>query len=546
MTSDLELLFQKGYVYSYIDSIIVGYNLDRVFIGEILQFIDEKSELLGVVMDIEPTHVKIVLVHGNDKALKAGDLILRTYKAAETKGGFSTLGRIVDPFGNCFNRKELDDYKYFLDDLFNTKIVKMEIPAPGIIEREPVRTPVLTGLNAIDTLIPIGAGQRELILGDQGTGKTSMAVTIVINQNRFNNNFWRDIEKENIINKHIFYIPCIYVVVGGKRSEQARMKKLLEKKEAFYYTSLVFTSADIMPGLQYFSTNGGCAIGEWFRNNGYRAIIVYDDLTNHATAYRQLSLLLRRPPGREAYPGDIFYVHAKLLERAAQMNRANGGGSLTALPIVTTKAGDISGYIPTNVISITDGQVFLTTKLANQGIFPAIDLNLSVSRVGSDAQAPSMKMVSRQVKVDYSMYRTYSGVEKLGGDIPSNILGYINRGKKLISFFTQDLYETCSLYKQVFSLYALSGGYTDRIQSDLIKYYLDLLFDDKLCIEYLNPVKAWYIYATNDIDKAMRVFELDVLKEPWEEVLVTFRNLWETEFAFGVVDFFNKLKGNNE
>jgi proton translocating ATP synthase F1 alpha subunit len=541
---DLNLLFQQGVVGSYMDSIIVGLNLDRAFVGEVVQFKSRNSDLLGMVMDLEPTSVKIVLIHGNEKELKAGDEIYRTYKATETKAGFGILGRIVDPLGNCFNRKELDDTKYFLDELFNIKTVKMEKNAPSIIEREPVRTPVLTGINAIDTLIPIGAGQRELILGDQGTGKTAMSVTIILNQKRINNNMWREIEKFTITNKHIFFIPCVFVVVGGKRSEQARMKKLLEKQGALYYTSLVFTSADIMPGLQYLAPYAGCAVGEWFRDNGYRALIVYDDSTNHATAYRQLSLLLRRPPGREAYPGDIFYVHAKLLERAAQMSRDMGGGSLTASPIVTTKAGDISGYIPTNIISITDGQIFLSTKLANQGLFPAIDLNLSVSRVGSDAQAPAMKAVSKQVKVDYSMYRSYAGVEKLGGDIPSNILGYINRGKKLVNFFTQDLYETCSLYRQVFSLYTLSEGFADNVQSDLIKYFFDLLFDETLSVQYLAAEKAWYIYGAEDINKAMRVFELDVLKEEWDVVLKDFRNLWETGFASGAASFFDQLKGN--
>jgi proton translocating ATP synthase F1 alpha subunit len=541
---DTNLIFQQGIVGSYMDSIIVGYNLDRVFVGEVVQFKSHNSNLLGMVMDLEPTSVKIVLINGNEKELKAGDVIYRTYKPTETKAGFGILGRIVDPLGNCFNRKELDDTRFLLDELFNITTVKMEKNAPSIIQREPVRTPVLTGINAIDTLIPIGAGQRELILGDQGTGKTAMAITIILNQKRINTTMWREIEEETEIEKNMFFVPCIFVVIGGKRSEQARMKKLLEKQGALYYTSLVFTSADVMPGQQYLSPYAGCAIGEWFRDNGYRALIVYDDLTNHATAYRQLSLLLRRPPGREAYPGDIFYVHAKLLERASQMSRDMGGGSLTAFPIVTTKAGDISGYIPTNVISITDGQVFLTTKLANQGMFPAIDLNLSVSRVGSDAQAPAMKAVSKQVKVDYSMYRTYAGIEKLGGDIPASILGYINRGKKLVNFFTQDLYETCSLYRQVFSLYALSSGFTDTVQSELIKYYFDLLFDETLSVQYLTADTAWYIYGAEEINKAMRVFELESLKDKWDEVLKGFRDLWETGFASGAANFFDQLKGN--
>jgi len=449
------------------------------------------------------------------------------------------LGRIVDPLGYCLNRKDLDDNSYLLNELFNVRNINIERDAPSIIQREPVRTPLLTGINAVDTLIPVGCGQRELILGDLGTGKTSMALTTIMNQKTLNNSMWRIVEQHTISNKHIFFVPCIYVVVGGKRSEQSRIKKLLEKYDALSYTVIVFTSADNVPALQYFAPYAGSSIGEYFRDAGYRSLAIYDDLTNHAQAYRQLSLLLRRPPGREAYPGDIFYIHSRLLERAAQMSRQFGGGSLTALPIVTTKAGDISGYIPTNVISITDGQIFLSSKLANQGLFPAIDLNLSVSRVGSDAQVPALKAVSKKIRIDYSIYRTYAGIEKLGGDVDPTILNFIGRGKKIVIFFKQDLYNTCPLYRQVLSLFALSRGYLDSVKVEFVQYYFNLLFDASLAIQYLGD-NAWLIFSAARLEYIMKNTELVVFEPYWETILEVFNKVWERTFASGAAKFLDK------
>lgn len=532
-------IFQVGTVASYLDSVIIAYELDRVFIGELVQLQSQHSDLLGVVLNIEHQQVKIALIHGSDKQLKAGDKIYRTYKAVQTKAGFGLLGRVVDPLGYCLNRKDLDDNSYLLNELFNVRNINIERDAPSIIQREPVRTPLLTGINAVDTLIPIGCGQRELILGDLGTGKTSLALTTIMNQKTLNNSMWREVEKHAITEKHIFFVPCIYVVVGGKRSEQSRIKKLLDKHEALSYTVIVFSSADNVPALQYFAPYAGSSIGEYFRDAGYRSLVIYDDLTNHAQAYRQLSLLLRRPPGREAYPGDIFYIHSRLLERAAQMSRQYGGGSLTALPIVTTKAGDISGYIPTNVISITDGQIFLSSKLANQGLFPAIDLNLSVSRVGSDAQVPAMKAVSKKIRIDYSIYRTYAGIEKLGGDVDPTILNFISRGKKIVVFFKQDLYITCPLYKQVLSLYAISKGYLDNVKVELVPYYFNLLFDSNLAIQYLGD-NAWLIFSATKLEYVMKVIELAVFESLWEIILDQFAKIWERSFSIGASKFLEK------
>jgi len=536
-------LFQVGSVASYLDSVIIATELHNAYIGELVQLQDQTSDLFGIVLNIEHQLVKIALIHGSDKQLKAGDKIYRTFKPVQTKAGFGLLGRIVDPLGYCLNRFELNDAHYLINDLFLVRNIDIERDAPSIIQREPVRTPLLTGINAVDTLIPIGCGQRELILGDLGTGKTSLALTTIINQKTLNVSFWRQIEELTVTEKHIFFVPCIYVVIGGKRSEQSRINKLLSKYDALSYTVTVFTSADNVPALQYLAPYAGCAIGESFRDMGYRSLIIYDDLTNHAQAYRQLSLLLRRPPGREAYPGDIFFIHSRLLERAAQMSRDCGGGSLTALPIVTTKAGDISGYIPTNVISITDGQIFLSSKLANQGIFPAIDLNLSVSRVGSDAQVPAMRSVSKKVRVDYSVFRTYSGIEKLGGDIDSTILNYISRGKKIVLFFKQDLYETCPLYRQILSLFALSRGFIDDLKVSYMPYYFNLFFDNNVAVHYLGS-HAWLIFSSKKLDFVMKTLDLEVFESLWKNILVIFNSVWDKHFAINAGKFADKLSLN--
>lgn len=526
----------RGIVQAYMDTVIIGNNIDDVFIGEVVQFQSKHSGLFGIVMNIEPNEVKIVLLKGEYKLLKSGDYIYRTHKFTETKSGFGVLGRVCDPMGDCLNKHELGGMKYLIDELFNLVYVKTERNAPNIIEREPVTVPVFTGINAIDTLIPIGAGQRELIVGDLGTGKTTLAITFIMNQRRVNDTIWRKVENIFFTYKHLYFIPSVYVVVGGKRSEQSRIKRLLEKNGVLEYTTMIFTSADSMPGAQYLAPYSGCAIGEWYRDNGYRALVVYDDLSNHATAYRQLSLLLRRPPGREAYPGDIFYIHARLLERAAQLNKNIGGGSLTAFPIVTTKAGDISGYIPTNVISITDGQIVLNLKLANQGLWPAIDLNTSVSRIGSNAQVPALKSISKLVKVEYSLYRRYAGVEKLGGDIPANIVGYINRGKKMVNFFTQEVYETDGLYKQVLILFSLVSGYSDTVLPEVIQYYFSILQDNTLLDQYLDSNLSWIIHRTYLIETVLRCLDFKLIEKQLITIYKKFIIFWNL--------YFNKLTLN--
>jgi proton translocating ATP synthase F1 alpha subunit len=475
-----------GIVKSLYDAVVIAEGLDRAFIGEVVKLKNEKSDILGTVLNIEGNITKIALIYGSEKEIRAGDEIWKTNKSVETKAGFGVLGRVVNPLGYCLNADDFDTVRYTKQESLNVKMVNVEQDAPGIIKREPVRTAVHTGLNAVDAMLPIGAGQRELVIGDLGTGKTTLVLTVILNQRFKNDTFWRDVEKVLVTDKHSLFIPCVYVVVGGRRSEMARVKRLLQVTGAFDYTVAVFTSADDLAALQHIAPSAGCAIGEWFRDHGYKAIVVYDDLSIHAQAYRQVSLLLRRPPGREAYPGDIFYVHSRLLERAAQMKRSYGGGALTALPVVETKAGDISGYIPTNVISITDGQIFLSSKLANQGIRPAVDLNLSVSRVGSDAQPSMLKEVSKRTKLDYAMFRSFQSLEKISGDLDPSIMAYIQKGKKIVSYFNQDVYKTEMLYKQIVCLFAISAGYLDRVSPAMVNYFFNLLFDLELSYTYLQ------------------------------------------------------------
>jgi len=520
-----------GVVKSLCDAIIVAEGLDRVFISEVVTIKHQKSDLLGMVLNIEGKITKIALIYGSEKEIRAGDGIWKTNKPVETKAGFGLIGRVVNPLGYCLNKGDIDPKAYAMQEMLNIKNVKVETDAPGIIAREPVRRQLHTGINAVDAMLPIGAGQRELVIGDLGSGKTTLVITVVLNQRLKNLHFWRSVEKSLVTQKHGLFLPCVYVVVGGRRSEMARIKRVLQIRGAMDYTVVVFTSADDLAALQYLAPYSGCAIGEWFRNNGYRALVVYDDLSIHAQAYRQVSLLLRRPPGREAYPGDIFYLHSKLLERAAQLKRNRGGGALTALPVVETKAGDISAYIPTNVISITDGQIFLSSKLANQGIRPAVDLNLSVSRVGSDAQPSILKYVSKKTKLDYAVYRSFAAVEKISGDIDPSILAYINRGKKIVSFFNQEVYSTDTLYQQVVCLHAISSGYLDNVNANLVGYFFNLLFDLELSYTYLSFDALMFLRNRRRLEVLCQNFDFQSIEEPVTQWLEEFSEVFHAEYG---------------
>jgi len=437
-----------GKVLSVGDGIARVYGLDNVQAGEMVEF-DDGSK--GMALNLESDNVGVV-IFGDDRRIKEGDTVKRTNSIVDAPVGKELLGRVVDGLGNPI------DGKGNLSNKVQRK--RVEVKAPGIIPRQSVNEPMQTGLKSIDTLIPIGRGQRELIIGDRQTGKTAVAIDAIINQKAINES---DDEKKKLY--------CIYVAIGQKRSTVAQIAKTLEEAGALKYTTIVAATASDSAPLQFLAPYTGCTIGEYFRDNGMHALIIYDDLSKQAVAYRQMSLLLRRPPGREAYPGDVFYLHSRLLERAAKLSDANGGGSLTALPIIETQAGDVSAYIPTNVISITDGQIFLETELFNQGIRPAVNVGLSVSRVGSAAQTKAMKKVSGSIKLELAQYREMAAFAQFGSDLDASTQKLLNRGAKLTELLKQDQYSPLTVSEQVVAVYTGVKGYLDNVELNKIKSF---------------------------------------------------------------------------
>ena len=433
-------LTEVGQVLSVGDGIARIYGLDNVQAGEMVEFSDGSK---GMALNLESDNVGVV-IFGDDRAIKEGDTVKRTGSIVDVPVGKELLGRVVDGLGNPI------DGKGALDK--GLKRNRVEVKAPGIIPRKSVSEPVQTGLKAIDSLIPIGRGQRELIIGDRQTGKTAVAIDTIINQKEINKS---GDEKQKLY--------CIYVAIGQKRSTVAQIVKTLEDAGAMEYTTIISATASDPAPLQFLAPYTGCTIGEYFRDNGMHALIIYDDLSKQAVAYRQMSLLLRRPPGREAYPGDVFYLHSRLLERAAKLNDENGGGSLTALPIIETQAGDVSAYIPTNVISITDGQIFLETELFNQGIRPAVNVGLSVSRVGSAAQTKAMKKVAGSIKLELAQYREMAAFAQFGSDLDASTQRLLNRGSKLTELLKQKQYSPMSVAEQVISVFCGVKGYLDDV-----------------------------------------------------------------------------------
>ena len=437
-----------GKVLSVGDGIARVYGLDNVQAGEMVEFADGSK---GMALNLESDNVGVV-IFGDDRRIKEGDTIKRTNEIVDVPVGKELLGRVVDGLGNPI------DGKGSLPSKIKRK--RVEVKAPGIIPRQSVNEPMQTGLKSIDSLIPIGRGQRELIIGDRQTGKTAVAIDAIINQKKINES---DDEKKKLY--------CVYVAIGQKRSTVAQITKTLEEAGALKYTTIVAATASDSAPLQFLSPYTGCTIGEYFRDNGMHALIVYDDLSKQAVAYRQMSLLLRRPPGREAYPGDVFYLHSRLLERSAKLSDKNGGGSLTALPIIETQAGDVSAYIPTNVISITDGQIFLETELFNQGIRPAVNVGLSVSRVGSAAQTKAMKKVAGSIKLELAQYREMAAFAQFGSDLDASTQQLLNRGAKLTELLKQDQYSPLTVAEQVISVFTGVKGYLDDIDLNKIKNF---------------------------------------------------------------------------
>ena len=444
---------EVGQVLSIGDGIARIHGLDNVQAGEMVAFADGTK---GMALNLENDNVGVVLF-GGDSAIKEGDTVKRTKTIVDVPVGKSLLGRVVDALGNPIDGK---------GNIESETRSRIEVKAPGIIPRKSVSEPMQTGLKAIDSLIPVGRGQRELIIGDRQTGKTAIAIDAIINQ--------KSINEGSDESKKLY---CVYVGIGQKRSSIAQIVKTLEEAGAMEYTTVVSASASDAAPLQFLAPYTGCSIAEYFRDNGKHALIIYDELSKQAVAYRQMSLLLRRPPGREAFPGDVFYLHSRLLERAAKLNDDQGGGSLTALPIIETQANDVSAFIPTNVISITDGQIFLETELFNQGIRPAVNVGLSVSRVGSAAQTKAMKKVAGSIKLELAQYREMAAFAQFGSDLDASTQRLLNRGSKLTELLKQNQYSPLSVAEQVISVFSGVNGYLDDIDLGQIKSFESDLID---------------------------------------------------------------------
>jgi F-type H+-transporting ATPase subunit alpha len=466
---------EVGQVLSVGDGIARIYGLDNVQAGEMVEFSEGTK---GMALNLETDNVGVV-IFGDDSKIKEGDTVKRTGEIVDVPVGKELLGRVVDGLGNPIDGK---------GPINSKERKRVEVKAPGIIPRKSVNEPMQTGLKAIDSLIPIGRGQRELIIGDRQTGKTAIAIDTIINQ--------KEINKSNDESKKLY---CVYVAIGQKRSTVAQIVKTLEDAGAMEYSIVVAATASDPAPLQFLAPYTGCTMGEFFRDNGMHGLIVYDDLSKQAVAYRQMSLLLRRPPGREAFPGDVFYLHSRLLERAAKLNDENGGGSLTALPIIETQASDVSAYIPTNVISITDGQIFLETELFFQGVRPAVNVGISVSRVGSAAQIKAMKQVAGTIKLELAQYREMAAFAQFGSDLDASTQQLLNRGSKLTELLKQGQYSPLKVEEQVVSIFAGVKGFLDDIDNSKIKNFEDQLLSS---IKSQSPDILKSIVSTGKLDEA--------------------------------------------
>jgi F-type H+/Na+-transporting ATPase subunit alpha len=458
-----------GTVLSTGDGIARVYGLDKVAAGELLEF---PHEIFGVALNLEEDNVGAALF-GETHMIKEGDTVKRTGRIAEVPVGDTLVGRVVNALGEPIDGRGPIETK---------ERRRIEIKAPGIVARQPVKEPLQTGLKAIDGMIPIGRGQRELIIGDRQTGKTAVAIDTIINQ-----------KDGNVI--------CIYVAIGQKRSTVAQVVDKLRETGAMDYTIVVAATASESAPLQYIAPYSGCTMGEHIRDNGGHALLIYDDLSKHAVAYRQLSLLLRRPPGREAFPGDVFYLHSRLLERAAKMSDARGGGSLTALPIIETQAGDVSAYIPTNVISITDGQIFLESDLFYSGVRPAINVGISVSRVGGNAQIKAMKQVAGTLRLELAQYREMAAFAQFGSDLDQATQRQLNRGARLVELLKQGQYEPLQVEKQILIIYAGTNGFVDELPLNALKKYEQELYS---FIDSKHPEIFADILKKRELDNELR------------------------------------------
>ncbi len=474
---------ETGVVLSVGDGIARVYGLEKVMASELVEF---PHGIMGLVLNLEEDNVGVA-IFGEDKYIKEGDIVKRTGRIIQVPVGEALIGRVVNPLGEPLDGK---------GPIEATEFRPIEEKAPGVVVRQPVKEPLQTGIKAIDSMIPIGRGQRELIIGDRQTGKTALAIDTIINQ--------RDQG-----------VYCIYVAIGQKQSTVAQVVDKLRQYGAMEYTTVVAATASEPAPLQYIAPYAGCSMGEYFRDNGKHALIIYDDLSKHAVAYRQLSLLLRRPPGREAYPGDIFYLHSRLLERAAKLSDELGGGSLTALPIIETQAGDISAYIPTNVISITDGQIYLETDLFYAGFRPAVNVGLSVSRVGGNAQIRAMRQVAGSLRLDLAQYRELAAFAKFGSELDKATQAQLARGERLMEILKQDQYQPLPVSKQILIIYAGVNGFLDEFPVESLRRYEAELYQ---FVDERYPEVLREIEEKKEID--------DSLKEKIEKVLNEFKEVF--------------------
>ena len=482
---------EVGTVVSVGDGIARVYGLDRVMAGELVHF---PHDVVGLALNLEEDNVGVVLL-GEAQSIKEGDEVRRTGRIMSVPVGPAVVGRVVNPLGIPIDGKgPIQAAEYY----------PIERIAPGVVERKPVKEPVQTGLKAIDSMIPIGRGQRELIIGDRQTGKTAIAVDTIINQ-----------KGKGVI--------CVYVAIGQKKSTVAQVVKTLEDHGAMDHTIVVIASASDPAPLQYLAPYGGCAMGEYFLYNKQHALCIYDDLSKHAQAYREISLLLRRPPGREAYPGDVFYLHSRLLERAAKLNDEKGGGSLTALPVIETQAGDVSAYIPTNVISITDGQIYLETDLFHSGVRPAVNVGISVSRVGGSAQIRAMRVIAGTLRLDLAQYRELAAFAQFGSDLDKVTQAQLNRGRRLVEILKQGQYQPMRIGLQVMSVFAGTQGFLDNLQIEAIRPFETAmhqwLLDERAdLMERIEKATKFDDALANEMRTAITEFKKDYVKDRAEVV----------------------------
>ncbi|HZS99175.1 MAG TPA: F0F1 ATP synthase subunit alpha [Terriglobales bacterium] len=475
---------EVGTVISLGDGIARVYGLDKVMAGELLQF---PHGVAGLAMNLEEDQVGVVLL-GEYTEIREGDEVKRTGRIMSVPVGKAMVGRVVNSLGQPIDDK---------GPIATTEFIALERIAPGVIDRQPVREPMATGLKAIDSMIPIGRGQRELIIGDRQTGKTAIALDTIIN-NKGND------------------LICIYNAIGQKRSSIAQVVKILEDAGAMEYTIVVAASASEPAPMQYISPYAACAMGEYFRDNKGHALVIYDDLSKHAASYREISLLLRRPPGREAYPGDVFYLHSRLLERASKLSDKMGGGSLTALPVIETQAGDVSAYIPTNVISITDGQIFLETDLFNSGVRPAVNVGISVSRVGGSAQIKAMRQVAGSLKLELAQYRELAAFAQFGSDLDKATLSQLNRGQRLVELLKQGQFSPLPFSKQILIIFAGTSGVLDDMPVEQVRPFEAELYK---YVDTANPKLLQTIMEKKSLDDSLKAEMTKVLKEFKEQFL---------------------------